>query len=205
MGHREGAKTFEKIVTRCREIGIPYISFFAFSTENWKRPQEEVDAIMRLFDQYLDELRKHADENVKIIFPGDKGVFTPSLKSKMLSLENDSSHHTGMTLLLAMNYGGRADIIHAARQAAVRVQSGALQPSQITEELFASYLYTFPAPDVDLIIRPSGEKRLSNFMAWQSVYAEYYFSDVLWPDFTSRELEKALEYYAARDRRFGGI
>lgn len=205
FGHREGAKTFKKIVRYCKDIGIQNISFYAFSTENWKRPKDEVDAIMDLFDQYLDDVRDHFFEEIKVIFLGDKSIFPEKLRNKMLSLEADSEKYEKMTLLLGINYGGRDEIAKAARELATLVKAGALQPEEITEEHISAHLYTHEVPDPDLIIRPSGEMRLSNFLIWQSVYSEFYFTDILWPDFGPKQLDVALAEYASRNRRFGGV
>ena len=205
FGHREGAKAFESIVKYCKNIGIPYISFYAFSTENWKRPKDEVDAIIDLFRKYIDDVRKHIDENVRVIFLGDKSVFDDELRRKMISLENDSKDFTAMTLLIAVNYGGRDEIVRATRNIAMQVKNNQLEVSSINEELFGNYLDTKGIPDVDLLIRPSGELRLSNFLIWQSVYAEFYYTDVLWPDFSPKELDKAILDYSKRVRRFGGV
>lgn len=205
FGHREGAKTFKKIVRHCKDIGIRYITFYAFSTENWKRPKEEVDTIIDLFNQYIEDVRKHIDEEVKVIFLGDKSVFNQELQQKMNSLENDSRDFDKMTLLLAINYGGRDDIVHSIKGIAELIKSGTIVPDQIDESLVSSMLYTQGIPDVDLIIRPSGEQRTSNFLIWQSAYAELYFTDILWPDFSAKELDKALKNYASRGRRFGGV
>ncbi|MEG0614326.1 MAG: isoprenyl transferase [Oscillospiraceae bacterium] len=205
LGHREGAATFKKIVRHCKDIGIKYITFYAFSTENWKRPKDEVDAIIELFRKYIDDVREHIDEEVRVIFIGDKTAFDKNLQQKMLSLENDSAHFNKMTMLLAINYGGRDDIVHSVKEIAKLVENKSVSSEDISEELFAKHLYTSGIPDLDFVIRPSGEQRLSNFMIWQAAYAEFYFTNVLWPDFTPKELDKALENYASRARRFGGI
>jgi len=205
FGHKEGAKTFRKIVRYCKELGIKYITFYAFSTENWKRPKDEVEAIMALFDQYLDEVREHTKENIRVMFIGDKSAFDENFRNKMISLEEDSKDFDAMTLILAINYGGRDDIIYAAKQAAELVKDGFISSSQIDESLFSDLLYTKGVPDVDYIIRPSGELRLSNFLIWQAAYAEYYFTDVLWPDFDKKDLDKALVEFKSRKRRFGGV
>ena len=205
FGHREGAKTFKKVVRYCKDIGIRYISFFVFSTENWTRPKEEVDAILDLFEQYLADVRRHIDEEVRVVFLGDKTAFSETLQNKMKKLEDDSRNFDKMTLLLAINYGGRGDIVHSMKSIAQLVQSKMLSPEQIDESLVSSMLYTAGIPDVDLIIRPSGEQRLSNFLIWQSAYAEYYFTDILWPDFSVKDLDKALKEFASRSRRFGGV
>ena len=205
VGHKEGARTFRKIVSYCKELGIKYITFYAFSTENWKRPKDEVESIMALFDQYLDEVREHTKENVRVMFIGDKSAFDEKFRNKMIALEEDSKDFDAMTLILAINYGGRDDIIFAAKQAAELVKEGTISSSQIDESLFSNLLYTKGIPDVDYIIRPSGELRLSNFLIWQAAYAEYYFTDILWPDFDKKDLDKALDEFKNRKRRFGGV
>lgn len=205
MGHREGADTFKSIAQYCKKLGIKYITFYAFSTENWKRPKEEVDELMRLFNNYLDEVKKYAEENTRLIFLGDKSAFPSEMSDKMNEIETFSRDFDDMTLMLAMNYGGRDDIVHATRKIAEMYSNKELKTEDINESLFSNLLYTQGLPDVDLLIRPSGEKRISNFLIWQSAYAEYYFTDTLWPDFTPKELDKALIDYASRNRRFGGV
>lgn len=205
FGHREGAKTFKKIVRYCRNLGIRYISFYAFSTENWKRPEDEVNAIMKLFDQYIDDVRGFFDEETRMVFLGDKSKFTDSLQKKMYALEADTAHYDQMTLMIAANYGGRDEIAHAARALAEQVKAGTLNPEDITEDSVSANLYTAGIPDVDLLIRPSGELRLSNYLIWQTAYAEFYFTDVLWPDFDEKQLDRALIDFASRNRRFGGV
>lgn len=205
FGHREGAKNFKKIVRYCKDIGIKNISFYAFSTENWKRPQEEIDVIMDLFREYIVDVRKHLSENTRMIFLGDKSVFDEDLREKMIKLEEDTKHYTEMNLMMAVNYGGRDELAYAARQLAQKVKDGEINLEDIDENAIDSHLYTKGIPDVDLIIRPSGEFRLSNFLIWQSAYAEYYFTEIMWPDFTPKELDKALIEFANRGRRFGGV
>lgn len=205
FGHREGAKNFKRIVRYCKDIGIKNISFYAFSTENWKRPQEEIDVIMDLFREYIVDVRKHLSENTRMIFLGDKSVFDEDLREKMIKLEEDTKHYTEMNLMMAVNYGGRDELAYAARQLAQNVKDGEINPEDIDENAIDSHLYTKGIPDVDLIIRPSGELRLSNFLIWQSAYAEYYFTEIMWPDFTPKELDKALIEFANRGRRFGGV
>ena len=205
FGHREGAKTFKTIARHAKALGIKYITFYAFSTENWKRPQEEVDALMELFEKYLDDVKDFVKENIRIRFIGDRSMLSETLQKKMLDAEELSKDFTAMTLLLAINYGGRDEITNAVKQIAEDVKAGKLEPGDITQELIGSRLYTEEIPDVDLIIRPSGEERLSNFMIWQSAYAEYYFTNILWPDFKKKDLEKAVEVYCERNRRFGGV
>lgn len=205
FGHREGAKNFKKIVRYCKDIGLKNISFYAFSTENWQRPKEEVETIMDLFREYIVDVRKHLSENTRMIFLGDKSVFDDDLREKMIKLEQDTAHYTEMNLLMAVNYGGRDEIAHAARLLAQQVKDGTLDPSDITEDSISANLYTKGIPDVDLVIRPSGELRLSNYLIWQCAYAEYYFTDILWPDFTPEELDKAIIDFDGRHRRFGGV
>lgn len=205
LGHKEGANAFRRVVKECKRIGIPYVSFFAFSTENWQRPKNEIEAILSLLDDYIQEVRRHASENVKIIFLGDKSPFSPQLRGKLLALEEDTSKATGMTLLIALNYGGRDDIIQGAKRAAQLVKEGVWQPEDISAETLGQLLYTSGIPDLDLVIRPSGEQRISNFMLWQAAYAELYFTNTLWPDFNETELARALDFFYSRQRRFGGI
>lgn len=204
-GHAEGARAFKRVARYCKDIGIKYVTFYAFSTENWKRPREEVDAIMKLFMQYMNDAENFASDKTRLIFLGDKSAFEPKMRSKMLELEKNSADFNEMTLMLAMNYGGRDDILHAAKAVARLVENKDISVDDVDESLFSSLLYTKGVPDADLIIRPSGEKRLSNFLTWQSAYSEFYFTDVLWPDFSAKELDKSLEDFAGRKRRFGGV
>lgn len=205
FGHKEGAKNFRKIVRYCKDIGLKYISFYAFSTENWQRPDDEVGALMELFREYVSDVRNFLSENTKLIFLGDKSAFDEDIREKMIKLEEDSADYTEMTMLMAVNYGGRDEIARAARILAQQAAEGRIKPEDITEQSVNDNLYTAGIPDVDLIIRPSGEQRLSNFLIWQSAYAEYYFTDILWPDFTPEELDKALIEFDRRNRRFGGV
>lgn len=205
MGHREGAQVFRKIARYCKKIGIKYVTFYAFSTENWKRPKDEVDELMRLFGEYLNEVEDYAKERTRLVFLGDKSAFGRELAERMAELEEKSADFDEMTLMLAMNYGGRDDIVHSVRQIGEMISRKEITPSDIDEGLVSSLLYTKGMPDVDLLIRPSGEMRISNFLIWQSAYAELYFTDTLWPDFTPHELDKALEDFASRNRRFGGV
>jgi undecaprenyl diphosphate synthase len=205
FGHAEGGKTFEKIVRYCRDIGIKYISFYAFSTENWKRSSDEISALMVLFKQYLAKVQNYYKEEVRMVFIGDRTAFAPELIELMNKVENDTKDFDKMTMIVALNYGGRDEIRNAAKKIAASVQKGELSIDDITEQTVADNLYTKGIPDVDLLIRPSGELRTSNFLIWQCAYAELYFSDVLWPDFLPDELDKALWAYAGRQRRFGGV
>ena len=205
-GHTVGANNFRTITKYCSNIGIPYLTVYAFSTENWKRPADEVQALMKLFRQYLEEaLRDFQEENIKVIFLGDKSGFAPELQELIERTEKASAQKTGMVLNIAMNYGGRDEITKAARELAQEVKDGRLSVEEIDEKAISDHLYTAGQPDPDLIIRPSGERRISNFLLWQPAYAEYVTMDVLWPDFKPKDLEKALDEYAMRNRRFGGV
>lgn len=205
FGHREGAKNFHDITRYCRSIGIRNISFYVFSTENWKRPQEEVDAIMNLLWEYLNDCDEYLEQEVRMIFIGDKSRLSERIAKRMVELEQDSAKYDKMNLILAINYGGRDELKHAAQLIAQEVKDGKLEAADITEQTIADHLYTAGLPDVDLLIRPSGELRLSNFLIWQCAYAEYYFTNVLWPDFNREELNKALVDFSTRGRRFGGV
>ena len=204
-GHAAGAANFKKITRYCSKIGIRYLTVYAFSTENWTRPAEEVSALMTLFRKYLEEaLRDFRDDDIVVRFLGDTAAFPPELQTLIRETEEISAARTGMVLNIAMNYGGRAELVRAVRSIAERVRAGELAPDAITEETVSSALYTAGQPDPDLIIRPSGEHRTSNFLLWQSAYAEYVIMDVLWPDFGPDDLNAALREYASRSRRFGG-
>lgn len=205
-GHIAGASNFRKITKYCSKIGIKFLTVYAFSTENWKRPQEEVNALMKLFKEYLEEsLRDFKDENIKVIFLGDRSAFPDDIFNLIEKVEEESSGKTGMTLCIAMNYGGRDEIIRSCKILAQRVKNGEISLNDISEKVFSDTLYTKGIPDPDLIIRPSGEYRTSNFLLWQSAYSEYVIMNVLWPDFKPKNLDEALEEYANRNRRFGGI
>ena len=205
-GHTVGAANFKTITRYCASIGIEYLTVYAFSTENWKRPPEEVSALMKLFRQYLEEaMRDFLDENIKVRFIGDTSVFPQELQTLIRETEEVSKNRTGMVLNIAMNYGGRSEIARAARLLAEKVQRGEISPEEITEQAISDSLYTAGQPDPDLIIRPSGEQRTSNFLLWQSAYAEYIICDILWPDFKPQDLEDALDEFSRRQRRFGGV
>ena len=204
-GHKKGAAVFQDIANYCEELGVSSVYFYAFSTENWKRPLEEVSAIMKLFGEYLLKGFNYKDRNIRIKFLGDRTALDPKLQKLMNELEDDSAHKTGMTLNIAVNYGGRPEIVRAARQLAEKVKAGELQPADITEEMMSDAMYTTGQKDPDFILRPSGEKRLSNFMLWQAAYSELVEMDVLWPDFTRDDLDAAITEFNKRSRRFGGI
>lgn len=200
-GHIQGAKTFKKCVGYCRDFGVECVTFYAFSTENWKRPKNEVDAIMKLFSQYLDDAMKMTEEDAKFIFLGDPAPLSDELKRKIKIVTDASAENKGIICCIAINYGGRDDIVHAVR----KIVSEEIPENIIDENTISERLYTTGLPEVDLIIRPSGEQRLSNFLIWQAAYAEYVFMDVLWPDFDKVDLEAAITEYSRRNRRFGGI
>lgn len=204
-GHKKGAAVFQDIANYCEELGIVSATFYAFSTENWKRPLEEVSAIMRLFGEYLLKGFDYKKRNIRIKFLGDRTALDPKLQELMNELEQDSAHKTGMTLNIAVNYGGRPEIVRAAQTLAARAAAGELNPEDITEEMMSAEMYTAGQKDPDFILRPSGEKRLSNFMLWQAAYSELVEMDVLWPDFTRDDMDKAIEEFNRRSRRFGGI
>lgn len=205
-GHTAGAANFKKITRYCASIGISYLTVYAFSTENWKRPADEVQGLMVIFKQYLEEaLRDFLNENIRVRFIGDVSVFPENLRELIARTEKVSADKTGMVLNIAMNYGGRAELTHAVRLLAQKVKKGTLLPEEITEDTISSSLYTAGQPDPDLVLRPSGEYRISNFLLWQSAYTEYIIMDKLWPDFTTHDLDSALEEFSNRNRRFGGI
>lgn len=205
-GHTAGAQTFRKIARYCSDIGIRHLTVYAFSTENWRRPENEISALMKLFQQYLEEaLRDFKDDSIVLKFLGDRSAFSPELLALMNENEEESKDRDGMVLNIAMNYGGRAELVSAIREIAQQAADNQLSPDSIDEQTVSDYLYTKGQPDPDLIIRPSGEHRTSNFLLWQSAYSEYVIMDVLWPDFKEEHLNKALIEYANRNRRFGGV
>ena len=204
-GHKKGAEVFQDITRYCNEIGVESVYFYAFSTENWSRPAEEVGAIMRLFGEYLIKAFDYEKENNRVVFLGDRTALEPRYQKLMDEIEQKTAHNTGMTLNVAVNYGGRAEIVRAARALAEKVAKGELRPEDIDEAAMCSEMYTHGQKDPDFILRPSGEKRLSNFMLWQAAYSELVEMDVLWPDFTRHDLDLAIEEFNRRTRRFGGI
>ena len=208
-GHKAGADVFRKICDYAGEIGIKYITFYAFSTENWKRPAGEVSAIMDLFRDYLFEAQEREEENLakgmRIRYIGDRNALPEDIVKLIEQLEKQSADKTTITVNLAVNYGGRDEILNAVKNLAKKVEAGELKADDITLKDIDGNLYTAGQPDPDLIIRPSGEYRLSNFLIWQAAYSEFWFSDILWPDFTSDDLDKAIIDYSKRNRRFGGV
>ena len=203
-GHSAGAEAFRRIANYCRTLGVEYLTVYAFSTENWKRSQEEVGGIMLLLRRYLEEaIRDMTKNRVRFRFFGDLSRLSPQLQKLCYDAENQSSDYD-VQVNFCLNYGGRDEIVRAARAFAAQVAEGKRKPEELTEELFSSYLYSAGVPDPELIIRPSGELRTSNFLPWQSAYSEYVFMDVLWPDFGPQDLDKAIDEYHRRNRRFGG-
>ena len=209
QGHKEGARVFRRICEYANDIGIRYITFYAFSTENWARPPEEVSAIMELLREYLweaeDRKNANAARGMRIRFIGSQEGLPGDIISLMNQAQEESLAATKTIVNIAVNYGGRQEILHSVQCLAQQTAAGELKPEEITLEQIGGGLYTAGQPDPDLIIRPSGEYRLSNFLIWQAAYAEFWFSDVLWPDFTEADFDLALESYRRRDRRFGGI
>ena len=198
-GHKAGAETFRDIATYCKELGMDYLTVYAFSTENWKRPAEEVSAIMSLLEQYLLEAVDTMErDHIRLRFFGDLSALSPELQALAHRTDDISGHYDGFQANICLNYGGRAEILRAAQLCAAAGEDW-------TEENFSKYLWSAGIPDPELIIRPSGELRLSNFLLWQCAYSEFYFCDTLWPDFTRADLDKAIIDYQKRDRRFGGV
>ena len=208
-GHKAGAKTFRRIVEYCADVGIKHVTFYAFSTENWSRPEKEVKALMKLFKEYLLEADEREKENdirqSKIRFIGEREGLPKDLLRLIEKAEKVSNKYSKITVNVALNYGGRAELTHAVKEIAKKVKNGEMSVDDISEDVIGDYIYTAGQPDPDIIVRPSGEYRLSNFMTWQSAYSEFWYSDILWPDFTEEDVNKILEDYQKRNRRFGGV
>lgn len=204
FGHKEGAKVLEKIVRYANKLGIEHITVYAFSTENWKRAKEEVSTLMALFQSYLDDYSKRADsENIKVKIIGNRKGLSAKMISSIEKCMERTKNNTGIVFNIALNYGGREELLNVTHQIAEDVKKGILQPEEITEKDIEKYLYTKGQPDPDLLIRTSGEKRLSNFLPWQLSYSEFLFIDKNWPDFTEEDLNYAIEEYQKRTRKFG--
>ena len=204
MGHAAGAETFRTIATYCKEIGLEYLTVYAFSTENWKRPQAEVDTIMELLEKYLFEaIDRMEKDKVKMEFFGDVSVLSPKLLGLIERTREISKHYDGCQVNICLNYGGRDEIIRGIMKFAEEYKQGAV--TELTEESFNRYLFSAGVPDPDLLIRPGGEVRLSNFLMWQSAYSELYFTETLWPDFTKADINAAIAEFQRRDRRYGGV
>ncbi|MDR2615660.1 MAG: di-trans,poly-cis-decaprenylcistransferase [Oscillospiraceae bacterium] len=211
-GHAAGAETFRRVATYCKEIGVEYLTVYAFSTENWQRPESEVRAIMELLERYLVEaIEKMERDRVKMKFFGDIEALNAELRALILRAEEISRRFEGVQVNICVNYGGRGEIVRAARLwressiAEIANNAELADNAELSEEAFGSFMYSAGMPDPDLVIRPGGETRVSNFLLWQSAYSELYFTDTLWPDFTPRELDKAIEAYNSRERRYGGV
>ncbi len=204
-GHKEGVENYRRLLAACAERGIQYVTFYAFSTENWKRSEKEVQGLMRLMLQYMRNFDRVMGKNkskVRFLVSGEKSILSKELQEGIAAIEQETAGNTDLTAVICINYGGRDEIVHAAKKLAVQVEAGELSPGAITEELFSKSLYT-DLPDPDLLIRTSGEERISNFLLWQLAYAEFYFTPALWPEFTEQELDKAIDTYNNRQRRFG--
>ena len=205
-GHKAGAETFRKLGTYCKNLGIDYLTVYAFSTENWKRPKDEVDGIMHLLEQYLHEcIDTMEKDGNRLRFLGDLSVLTPELRELIDETNEISSRIEGFQANVCLNYGGRDELLRAARHFAADCVEGRCRPEELDEERFSGYLFTDGLPDPELIIRTSGEERLSGFLLWQCAYSELYFCDTLWPDFGPEDMDRAIVAYQQRDRRFGGI
>ena len=206
FGHKAGAEVLRSILTEASELGIRYLTAYAFSTENWRRPHEEVDFLMDLFSTYLDnEVDALIKQQVKLRFIGNQDRLSPALRGRIAEAEARTAQGNGITLNLAVDYGGRAEIVHATRQLAQKVRNGEMSVQEIDEPAFADHLFTQGQPDPDLLIRPGGDMRISNFLLWQLAYAEFWLTDVLWPDFTPMTFRQAIHDFQKRDRRFGGL
>ena len=206
MGHAAGAEAFRRTANYCRTLGVEYLTVYAFSTENWKRSEEEVSGIMKLLAKYLEEALADMEKNhVRFKFFGDLSRLSPALQKLCTDAENRSADYHEVQVNFCLNYGGRDEIVKASQAFAQDVAAGKHKPEDLTEELLSSYLYSAEVPDPELIIRPSGEMRTSNFLLWQSAYSEYVFLNVLWPDFQPKDLDAAIAEYNRRNRRFGGV
>ncbi len=205
-GHVQGSKNVERICETAYKMGVKYLTVYAFSTENWNRPDSEVKALMKLLRDYMKTCIKTANKNrMKVRVLGDKTGLDEDIRTRIAQLEEASKDNDGLNFQIAINYGSRDEMIRAMRRMAKDCMEGKLMPQEICEDVFEGYLDTHDIPDPDLLIRTSGEIRLSNYLLWQLAYTEFYFTDVLWPDFSKEELEKAIEYYNRKDRRFGGV
>lgn len=204
-GHKVGAENFRKIATYCKNIGVAYLTVYAFSTENWSRPEDEVSTLMKLFDRYLKEaIDTMAKDNIRMRVLGDVSALSPELQKQIEETNRISQQYEGFQANICINYGGRAEIMRAAKLYLEDVRENGA-PEELDEKRFGSYMYSSGIPDPELLIRPGGEQRISNFLLWQCAYSEFYFTDVLWPDFDATELEKAIAEFNRRDRRFGGV
>lgn len=205
-GHKAGVETIRKVVKECSRLGVKYLTLYAFSTENWKRPKDEVSALMGLLVKYLrSELEELHRNNVKILTIGDISKLPNACIEELDRAKKETKDNTGLVMSLALNYGGRNDLVNAVRNISQEVLDGKISPDDIVDDTIASHLSTNESPDPDLVVRTSGEQRLSNFLLWELAYSEFYFTDIHWPDFDEKELQKAIYAYQSRDRRFGGV
>ena len=205
-GHKKGAEVVMDIAKAAKNIGVKYLTIYAFSTENWKRPQSEVNALMNLLRQYLSrDFEKLDKENIRIRFIGERDMLADDIVSKMNELENLTKNNTAATLVIALSYGSRAEIVHGVRALGMKIKKGEISPEDVDEKTISDALYTKDIPDPDILIRTSGEQRLSNYLLWQLAYAEFFFTPTLWPDFTATELKQIMETYQTRKRRYGKI
>lgn len=204
FGHKKGAENVVKITRAMKESGVKYLTLYAFSTENWQRSKDEVDALMQLLNEYLDkELKEIMDNNVRIVFIGERYMLSDSIQAKMTFLEKESEKNTDLTLCIALSYGSRQEILSAVKKIAAKVKEGSMDISQITQDAFSEELYTKEIPDPDVLIRTSGEQRISNYLLWQSAYTELFFTNTLWPDFGKNELWDIINKFNQRERRYG--
>ncbi|MBO4294157.1 MAG: isoprenyl transferase [Alphaproteobacteria bacterium] len=205
-GHKKGAEVVMDIAKAAKNIGVKYLTIYAFSTENWKRPQSEVNALMNLLRQYLSrDFAKLNEENIRIRFIGERDMLADDIVAKINELENLTKNNTAATLVIALSYGSRAEIVHGVRALGTKIKKGEIMPEDVDEKAISEALYTKDIPDPDILIRTSGEQRLSNYLLWQLAYAEFFFTPTLWPDFTATELKQIMETYQTRDRRYGKI
>jgi len=206
FGHTQGSKNVERICEDAYKMGVKYLTVYAFSTENWKRPKEEVDALMNLLRNYMKTCLKTAEKNrMRVRVLGDKTALDDDIRSRIAELEEATKNNDGLNFQIALNYGSRDEMVRAMKKMSLDIKDGKIDTEQIDEALFETYLDTHDIPDPDLMIRTSGEQRLYNYLLWQLAYSKFYFTDVLWPDFTKEDLAEAIEYYNGRDRRFGGV
>lgn len=204
FGHKKGAENVVKITRAMKESGVKYLTLYAFSTENWQRSKDEVDALMQLLNEYLDkELKEIMDNNVRIVFIGERYMLSDRIQAKMAFLEKESEKNTDLTLCIALSYGSRQEILSAVKKIAAKVKEGSMDISQITQDVFSEELYTKEIPDPDVLIRTSGEQRISNYLLWQSAYTELFFTNTLWPDFGKDELWDIINKFNQRERRYG--
>ncbi|WP_010252260.1 isoprenyl transferase [Acetivibrio cellulolyticus] len=206
VGHKEGSNNLDRIAHFCGEIGIKYLTVYAFSTENWKRPKSEVDTLMDLLLDYLKNAESHMrGRSVRIRTIGDSSALSKEIQEQIVRVTKLTENNSGLTLNIAINYGGRDEIVHAVKELARDVAEGKIKCDNIDETMITNRLYTGDMPDPDLLIRPGGEKRISNFLIWQSAYTEFWYTDVLWPDFQKEHILEAIKEYQKRNRRFGGV